>query len=55
MKRLITEKELRQQWGLAGRKRVAERNWERAAELFWEGHPFGTDTSVSNGKATDFR
>ncbi|MFZ4116836.1 MAG: glycosyltransferase [Chthoniobacterales bacterium] len=40
MKRLITEKELSQQWGLNGRNRVAERNWERAAELFWEGHPF---------------
>lgn len=39
MKRLIAEKELRQQWGLVARERVAERNWEHAAKLFWEALP----------------
>ena len=39
MKRLITETELRKEWGLVARKRVAERNWERAAQVFWEALP----------------
>ena len=36
IKRLTLEQELREQWGLTARKHVAERNWENAAQLFWE-------------------
>jgi glycosyltransferase involved in cell wall biosynthesis len=37
IKRLTLEQETRIEWGLKARKRVAERNWESAAQLFWEG------------------
>ncbi len=35
MKRLIVEPALRKKWGLIARERVAERSWERAAQVFW--------------------
>lgn len=34
---LASDSELRTQMGIAGRARVAERDWSRAARLFWEG------------------
>lgn len=36
MKRLVIGADLRQKWSIAARQRVAERNWERAAQLFSE-------------------
>lgn len=39
MHRLIQEKELRTTWGKSAREHVAERNWSRAAQLFWEHLP----------------
>jgi glycosyltransferase involved in cell wall biosynthesis len=35
--KLSSDSELRSQMGIAGRARVAERDWSRAARLFWEG------------------
>ncbi len=41
IKRLTLDKELCRQWGLIAREHVAERNWEHAAQLFWEGTEVG--------------
>ncbi|MEI6416285.1 MAG: glycosyltransferase [Verrucomicrobiota bacterium] len=39
MQRLIDDETLRIAWGVAARQRVSERNWERAAQAFWEELP----------------
>lgn len=39
MRRLIDDEPLRKAWSLAARERVSERNWERAAQTFWEELP----------------
>jgi len=36
MQRLIDDEALRKVWSIAARERVNERNWERAAQAFWE-------------------
>ena len=36
IQRLVDDEPLRKAWSLAARARVSERNWERAAQQFWE-------------------
>ncbi len=36
MQRLVDDEPLRKAWSLAARARVSERNWERAAQTFWD-------------------